>query len=324
MRLCITGIGGFIGSALARRALARGDEVVGLDVSAPAAARAREAGATVVTGDTTDPAAAKAAVEGADVVIHTAALVREDGHLDTFRRINVCGPANMAWAAKDAGVGLFVHLSSVMVYGFDYPPDVTEDGPLDGGGNPYGVTKIEAERAVRAVEDRERGFGVIVIRPGDVYGPGSRPWVARPVELMRRRRFALPQGAGALNLVHVENLVDGILAAIGAGAAGDTFNLTDGVAVPCVDYFTRLAEAAAVPPPRVLPDGVARAIAVTIARAARLAGREPELGPETVRYVMRHHRISNVHARETLGWEPVVDLDAGLAALAEHLRAARP
>src|SRR5206468_3894419 len=107
----------------------------------------------------------------------------------------------------------FVHLSSVMVYGFSYLPDVDESGPMRGEGNPYCETKIESERAVLSLDSRD--FGVAVIRPGDVYGPGSVPWIARPLAMMQKGRFFLPDGGrGVINPVYVDNLVDGIFLAM--------------------------------------------------------------------------------------------------------------
>ena len=106
-------------------------------------------------------------------------------------------------AAREAGVRRFVHISSVMVYGFRYPPDVTEDGLLAGEGNPYCETKIESERVARSFQEPGT-LDVVALRLGDVYGPGSVPWVVRPLELMRRRLFILPSGGrGVLNPVHM-------------------------------------------------------------------------------------------------------------------------
>ena len=165
--LCISGIGGFIGLRAAERALERGMRVRGIELSPQAAERARAVGADVVVGDLLDTERAKVACRGADVVLHTAALVKEGGPLEEFRRSNVDGALVLARAAREAGARAFLHLSSVMVYGFSYPDRVAETGPLRGDANPYCITKIESERALLPLNDPP-AFGVIVIRPGDV------------------------------------------------------------------------------------------------------------------------------------------------------------
>ncbi len=163
----------------------------GVDQSPEAAARARDLGAETVVADLSDPDVLENWMQGCDTVVHTAAIVRESGPLDLFRQINVEGTVDAAHAARAVGVSTFIHLSSVMVYGFDYPENVAEDGPRKGQGNPYCQTKIESEDALLPLNDPPR-FKAIVVRPGDVYGPGSVPWVKRPIELMQKGMFALP------------------------------------------------------------------------------------------------------------------------------------
>src|SRR5262249_55924364 len=157
-----------------------GWQVRGIDNSAAAATRAERVGAWVQTGDVTAEGSARRLCGGAEVIVHTAAIVGEGGEggdWARYRRVNVEGTRTMARAARAAGVGRFVHLSSVMVYGFTYPDGVDEDGPLRGENNPYCQTKIESEAALRELLPS----GVTIVRPGDVYGPGSIPWVVRPL-----------------------------------------------------------------------------------------------------------------------------------------------
>ncbi len=318
--LVITGIGGFIGLRAAELARARGMKVRGLDLSPQAAAKAREAGIETVTGSTTDEKAALEACRGGDIVLHTAAIVKEDGSMEEFRRVNVGGTVTMAKAAREAGAKVFVHLSSVMVYGFTYPRNVTELGPRRGENNPYCQTKIESEDAVLAL-NRPPGFGVIVIRPGDVYGPGSVPWVSRPVSLMKQRRFALIGGGrGTMNHVYVDNLIEGIFLAVEREMYGETFNLTDGAETTFRDYFTRLAKAAGQPAPASVPEFIVRPVARAAARIEKWMGREPRLSEDAVGFVTRPYPYSIEKARRLLGYSPKVGLDEGLERTARWLR----
>jgi nucleoside-diphosphate-sugar epimerase len=308
----ITGIGGFIGLALAQRLQARGARVWGIDHDPRAIARAQDGGISAELCDVQRADALRAQMRDAELVIHTAAIVREHGELAQFRRVNVEGSRNVAEAARDAGAKTFVQLSSVMVYGFDYPDHVDEQGPLRGEGNPYCQTKIEAERAVLALNDPS-GLGVIVIRPGDVYGPGSVPWIGRPLAMLKKRRLLLPGGGhGKINHVYVENLIDGILLALDQKSYGEAFNITDGVATSYRAYFGQLAQLAGLPPPLRVPTVVLRGLAGLMTRLRALGLTDDEVSSDTVRTLLRPHAYSIEKARRVLGYAPRVSLAQGL------------
>lgn len=308
----ITGIGGFIGLRLAERCQELGVRVWGVDRDRTAIARARKRGVEARLGDVTDIGLMRAHLDGAEAVVHTAAIVKEAGPLEDFRRVNVEGSRSVALAARDSGARSFVQLSSVMVYGFNYPANVDENGPLRGEGNPYCQSKIEAERTVLALNDPET-FGVIVIRPGDVYGAGSVPWIDRPIQMMRKRRMLLPMGGrGMINHVYVDNLVDGIVAALKAQAYGEAFNITDGQASTYADFFGQLAKAANVPGPRAVPAPLLRILTQAVYRLAARGLTTDEASPDTVRYLSRPHAYSIDKARKVLGYTPRVGLAEGL------------
>lgn len=202
--LLITGIGGFIGLRATELAVAQGIKVCGLQDTSDKSKKAQNLGAKVIYGTVTDPTVAQMACQGVDIVLHTAELAKEGGSLDQFREINVRGTVNMAQAAKNAGVKTFIHLSSVLVYGFNYRNHITEDGPLCDEKNPYCQTKIEAEKALLTLNDPPN-FGITIIRPGDVYGPESIPWIVRPLVMMRQRLFAYANdGRGVINHARAE------------------------------------------------------------------------------------------------------------------------
>jgi len=319
--LAVTGVGGFIGLRMSERALARGMRVRGIDLSAEAVARAARAGAEATRADTCDEAAARALCKGADVVFHTAAIVRESGSWAELRRVNVEGTRTVAIAARDAGVRRFVHLSSVMVYGFHYPDGVTEDGPLRGDGNPYCQTKIESERAVFALHDPGH-FEVIVIRPGDVYGPGSIPWVVRPVQLISKGIAILPDGGrGAKNHVYVDNLLDAVFLALERDRTGEAFNVTDGVSTSFGAFFEHFVRMLGRGRARTAPAPVLRVLFHVVAAAARAVGREPPATAEAIRFLTRHGTYSIAKARRELGYEPRVSLEEGMRRVEAWLRA---
>jgi nucleoside-diphosphate-sugar epimerase len=320
--MSITGVGGFIGLRMAERATERGMRVRGLDASAIAADLARSRGVDVVTGDVTDAEAVARASRGADVMFHTAAVVGEDGDMALYRRVNVEGTRTVAEVGRAAGVRQFVHLSSVMVYGFTYPPFVAEDGPFRGEGNPYCETKLESDRLALGLHAKG-AFDVTVIRPGDVYGPRSHPWVLRPLDLMRKRLFVLIDGGrGTMNHVHVDNLLDVVFAALERRAAGEAFNVTDGASTTFADYFGRLAHMLG---RKWLPSAPGSMVRSGFSLAGRVGARlgfALPVSPAAVDFVSRLHPYGIDRARRVLEYEPRISLDQGMAEVEIALRAA--
>jgi nucleoside-diphosphate-sugar epimerase len=310
--LFITGIGNFVGLQATKMAMERGMKVRGIESSPEAAKQAESLGATVFVGNTTDVAALEKGCESADIVFHTESVIEENGDLEFFRKINVGGTINTAKAAKQAGVKTFIHLSSVLVYGFKYPDQVTENGTLKGENNPFCQTKIESETALLACNDPP-SFGVIIIRAGDVYGPGATTWVARPLTLMQKQKFVLINGGqGIINHAYVDNLVDGVFLAIEKETYGEAFNITDGHQTTWKEYYTRLAEIGGMPKPISMP-------AFLVKSAAQFQAAESGVSPAAIDFVTRLHTYSIEKARRILGYEPQIGLEEGMSRTAEWL-----
>ena len=314
-RVAVTGAAGFIGSAVCRRLVAEGAEVVGVEVSPELGDAVRGSGAEPRTADISDPAAIAAALEDAELVVHTAAYVREWGEMEDFIEVNVRGTVNVLDAADAGGADRVVHLSSVVVYGYDDEHEQDESAHRRAVGVPYIDTKSASDRiAIRR--------GAVVIRPGDVYGPGSVPWLIRPIELLRSGQMALPgAGDGTMLPAYIDDLVDAIVAGLRQGAPGHAYTIWDGEPVSFDDYFSRLAEVGGGRPPRKLPRPLLSALARSAELVARTRGRPPAFGRHGITLVDRAGTASNRKAREELGWEPKVDLTEGLRRSGEWLRA---
>ncbi|MDP9187758.1 MAG: NAD-dependent epimerase/dehydratase family protein, partial [Actinomycetota bacterium] len=317
-RAAVTGAGGFIGSAVCRAlAEAGAAEVTGVEISPALDERIRAAGAEPRVADISDPDATVAALEGAELVVHTAAYVREWGTMREFIKVNVEGTAHVLDGAEAAGAERVVHLSSVVVYGYEDEREQDESAFHRAVGIPYIDTKSASDRLAAH-------RGAVVVRPGDVYGPGSVPWVVRPAELLRSGRMALPgRGDGTMLPAYIDDLVAAILAALRRGRPGRAYTVWDGVPIGFEEYFTRLAALSAGRPPRKLPKPLLHAIAGATEGIARIRGVPPAFGRHGITFTDRRGTASNRRAREELGWEPEVDLDQGLLRSAEWLRAER-
>jgi len=304
----VTGAGGFIGAAICRRLVAEGAAVRGVEIARSARDTVEATGARFVAGDVTDPESMRPALEGADAVFHTAAFIHEGGAMDEFVALNVGGTINLLDRAADAGVGRFVHLSSVVVYGYEDEATQNEDAPLRTVGIPYLDTKSSSDRVARR-------RGAVVVRPGDVYGPGSVPWTVRPLELARRGRLAIPApGTARMLPVYVDDLVEATLLAALSGAPGRAYAAWSGEDVSFREYFDRLIGAGGGEGRcRVLPMPALELASRLSGAGARLRGATPELGPNALTFVDRRGSVSTARIRDELGWRPAVDLEEGLA-----------
>lgn len=312
----ITGASGFIGRTLAERLRADGVEVSGVDLAASAAA-------SVVAGDVSREGPWQSAAEGAEVVFHTAAAVTNSAPMDLAWRMNVASTRRALDAAIAAGAKRFVHLSSIRAFSdTGFPDGVTEEFPVRPDGNPYVDTKIASEQVALQAHATGR-IEVTVIRPGDVYGPGSRPWVLLPLEYIRSRRLLLPAGGrGVFSPVYIDDLVDGlILAADRPEGAGEVFTMTAGTGVACAEFFSHHARWLGRPAPPALPTSLATAIVAIPEALARMTRTPSEMSRQSMRYLARRGTYSIAKARRVLGYEPKVTLEEGMRRTEEWLRA---
>lgn len=313
----VTGASGFIGSRLRERLAERGVRVRGLDF-------ATNLKLDIVAGDISEPGPWRSAAEDAEVVIHTAAVVSNAVSREVQWRTNVLGTRNVLSAAIAAGAKRFVHCSSVRAFGdADFPDGVDESYPVRPDGNAYVDTKIASEQVVLQAHAAGE-IEATIVRPGDVYGPGSRPWTVLPVEMIRSGRFVLPaRGEGVFSPVYVDNLIDGVeLAAERPEAPGQVFTISDGVGVPCRDFFGHYSRMLGKAPPRALPTFAAMGLITLPQAAARIGGTETEANRTAMRYLARSGTYSIEKARRMLGYEPEVGLEEGMrrteAWLKEH------
>ena len=291
MDVAVTGAAGFIGRAVCGCLRARGHVVRGIDLH----------GADVAA-DVADADAIAAALRGCDAVVHAAAIVEEGGRMDDYVRVNTRGTRNVLDAMTAPARA--VVLSSVAVWGYDFRSDQDEATPPKPCGNPYIDTK-------GATETLALLRGATVIRPGDVHGPGSKPWVLRPLEAMLRGAFVLPgRGDGVMTPVYVDDLADAIVRALETpAAAGRAYTVWDGDPAPAREFFAHHARWA---------QKKLRTVPRPLAALGALV--TPGVHPDALRFVSRRAAYPNARAREELGWEPRVSLEEGMARSEAWLR----
>lgn len=313
-KVFITGANGFIGRALAARLRELGAEVTGVDLVGDP-----EAG--ILQGTTTNPEPWAHALHGVDTVIHTAAVVSNVAPYELAWDVNVVGTRKVLDAAIAGGATRFVHLSSVAAYGFSFPDGIDETYPVRvTGRSTYGDTKVNSEQVVLAAHAAGE-IDVTVIRPTDVYGPGS-VWIREPIAMAKAGQLMLPDGGrGIFHVVYIDDFVDGVVLAVSSDkAAGEIFIIGDAKAVTCAEYFGAVAELAG-GKVRTMPAAVAERLLEVLGRVQRRLGQKSELSAATVLMLNRRGGFSIEKARTVLGYEPIVAFDEGMRRSAAWARA---
>lgn len=208
----LTGANGFVGSHLSRALLARGYLVRAL--IRPKADRSRLDGLEIewVIGDLDDQSALRKGVTDADFVIHNAGRVRAP-NAAAYHHANCIGTVKLLDAVQENAPALrrFVYISS-QAAGGPSPEGrpKTEDDP-NVPHTPYGVSKLEGEVAVMG---RKQLLPVVTVRPPAVYGPEDTAILAMFQTVSWHLKPLFGQGSQHLSIVHVQDLVAGIILAL--------------------------------------------------------------------------------------------------------------
>lgn len=318
----LTGASGFVGRHLAPKLAARhrlrvlvrqGQELphlVGIDCER-------------VDGRLDDAAALARGVRGADVVVHLAALVsfRREDRAAMFA-INADATARLAAAARTAGVRRFLHCSTISAVAFrDRPEVVDETAPYNFGRLRIGYCDSKFAAEQRVLDEVARGLDAVIVDPPSMYGAGDRRKGDGSLltAVLRGELRWLPPGG--INVANVDDVCDGMLAALERGRRGERYllggeNLTGG---ELLQRVARIVGARA--PTRTLPVGLVRMAATALAAKERLFGSRPPLTSEILRLAPRFLWFSSAKAERELGWR-AGGVDAGIEAAWRELQAA--
>ncbi|HMI29727.1 MAG TPA: NAD-dependent epimerase/dehydratase family protein [Gaiellaceae bacterium] len=305
MKVLVTGGAGFIGSNLVEALVDRGDDVRVLDnFSTGSRGNLEGLEVDVVEGELRSYERVHAAVRGVELVYHLGALGSVPRSVQdplTSSAVNVEGTLNVLLAARDEGVRRVVFSSSTSVYGSSRDLPTVESAPADPI-SPYGVAKLAAERYCISFSRVYHSFETVVLRYFNVFGPRQSPHsqYAAAVPLFIA---AIDQGEPitiygdgeqSRDFTYVANVVDAtIRAAEAPGANGRIFNVAAGSPAT----VNQLAET----------------IGLILGKSVEKRFEPPRAGD------IRNSWADITAARETLGYEPHVDLAAGLELTAEAI-----
>ncbi len=246
MRVLVTGGGGFIGSHVVDRLLDRGDTPRIFDLSASPYHSPLEV--ETFTGSITDSANLDLAMRDCDAVIHLAA-VADVGHVLAdpvlAEEVNTRGTLNVLEAACRAKVGRVVYGSTTWVYSDCVEQDVDEETPIPAPRHLYTATKLAGETYCSGYAELY-DLESTVLRFGIPYGPRARAAgvVAKFTDLAFAGEALTIAGDGSQtrSFIYVEDLADGIVAALAPEAAGRTYNLSGEEVVTILEIAERVQE----------------------------------------------------------------------------------
>lgn len=296
MKVLITGGAGFIGSHLADRLLARGDEVLVIDNFATARrdSLAEHPSLALVEDTIVDRGVVNEAFSSfsPDVVAHAAASYKDPENWSDDAATNAVGTANVVQASQHAGVGRFVYFQTALCYGL-HPLEqpITLDHPLRPGDSSYAISKTAGEHYV-ALSDLDW----VSLRLANAYGPRNvsgplptffhRLTEDKPVFVMDTRR----------DFIYVEDLIDLVVAAVDGGGSGGAYHASSGSDFSIKELF----------------DATVAALELDPAPKVEVRDRNPD---DTYTILLDPSRT-----QEEFGWSPTTPLDKGVAAAVAYYR----
>ncbi len=265
----------------------------------------------IIAGDLKDSDAVRGAVRGCDLVFHLGALIgipysyiHPRNYVDT----NVIGTTNVLSACRDFEVERLVHVSTSEVYGSAQYVPIDEAHPKVGQ-SPYSASKIAADMLAESFY-RSFELPVTIVRPFNTYGPRQSLRAVIPTiitQLLKDSRLKLGATSPTRDLTFVSDTVAGLIRGAEVDeAVGRTINLGSGTEIAIGDLAAEIA----------------RSLGVDL----RLEHDRDRLRP--VESEVTRLLADNSRAREILGWQPEVSLQAGLNSTIEwfktHLTEYRP
>ena len=230
MKVFVTGGTGFIGGHVVRKLRERGDTVRALVRDADKASDLRDLGCELISGSLTDSPAIRDGMEGCGAVVHGAAVYEVGIPTSEHRAMyeaNVLGTENVLRAALDAKIEKVVYVSTVGAFGNTHGQvvDETYEHPGESFTSYYEETKYQAHQVAKRLI-AEEGLPCVIVQPGGVYGPDDHSAVGKQMhDFLAGRMPLLAFPDLGMNMVHVEDVADGVLLALERGRPGESYVL---------------------------------------------------------------------------------------------------
>ena len=313
----VTGTSGFLGGRLLARLLEQlppGERLRIFVRREPRAAIKNDPRLEIVYGDLGDAAAMGRAVSGVELIYHVGGAM--SGSPADFERGTSSAMRNLLASMAKDGSPRLVYISSLIILHWsaaraDVP--AREDFPLEPSADlrgAYTQGKLEAERLVKQAV-AERGVKAVILRPGQIFGPGAPLVTGAVARHAGNRLVILGNGRLVLPLVYVEDVVDAILLVAERDVwDGAIFHIVD-----CADVTQEALAHRAEPglPITKVPRVIVTLLAVGVEILGAILKRPVPLSRYRVASALAPIRFDCTAARQTLGWKPRVGVEAGIA-----------
>jgi len=326
MRVLVTGAGGFLGYAIARSLVERGDTV--RSIARGAYPKLDELGVEAQRGDISSLDDVMRAMDGCDAVMHVAAKAGVWGSRASYMHTNVDGTRHVISACRAHGVTRLVYTST---------PSVVHPGENVEGideSTPYAENYLTAYPETKAIAEREvlaaanDGLLTVALRPHLIWGPGDNHLVPRILDRRRSGRLAfVGDGSNLIDATYIDNAAHAHLLALdalkpGAACVGRAYFIAQGAPIATADLINGICDAAGLPPveKRVSPR-VAFWVGAMLEGVYRLVGAKNE--PPMTRFVAK--QLATAHwydlsaAERDLGYRAQISTEQGLERLREAL-----
>jgi nucleoside-diphosphate-sugar epimerase len=243
MRVLIVGCG-YVGLALGNELVRQGHQVHGLRRSSHSDGACEAAGILPLSGDVSDPADVAQLPAPFDWIVNTVSSSK--GGPEEYRKVYLEGTRHLIERFRSAPPQKYVYTSSTSVYGQNDRAIVKETSPAEPSSE-TGKILVATENLLLGACD----FPAIILRVAGIYGPGR----GYSFQQFLRGEASIPgHGERLINMVHVDDVVGAIIAALKSGRKGEIYNVADDEPVPQIHFFRWLSETLGAPMPPFVPE----------------------------------------------------------------------